>query len=114
MNPVFLQKFAKSGVASTRSVGMLLRKSTFCKRDFVSTIVGRKAHNNLRVAIERSKRFTSSFVNRTLSTSVEKSSSNAVVYISGIVATVGVAGGIYYLSSTIKVLVHCFSYFVEG
>ena len=104
MNPLIVQRIARVGVGAARSVSVMLRKSSFFRRDLYTIVLGRRASRNLSSALERSKRLLAPSAYREMSTMVNTNSSDAIVYIFGVVASIGIAGGIYYYSSGLQVV----------
>ena len=105
MNPVFFQRLFKASVYPIKSMGIILRRSSYYHRDFVSLTLGRRGQANIRSAVERNKRILGISANRTFSTSVPLIQTSPGMLIFGTVTALGMMGGIYYLSSSLKVCI---------
>lgn len=103
MNPVFFQKALRTGLCPLKSMGIIFRKSSYHRRDFVSMTLGRRGQLNIRAAAERNKRILGISSYRMFSTQPAVSQSNTGIYLFGVVSAIGMMGGIYYYSSKLKV-----------
>lgn len=103
MNPVFFQRLFKAGVCPIKSMGIILRRSSYYHRDFVSLTLGRRGQANIRSAVERNKRILGVSASRVFSTSVPMAKTSSGMVLFGAVTAIGMMGGIYYYSSSLKV-----------
>lgn len=102
MNPVVYQRLLRSCVFPVKNVGFLLRKSSFTRRAFSSLALGKRGSSHVRIAAERGAALFSSPASRHFATAAE-SSSNLSIYVTGVVASAVIGGGIYYYSLSLKV-----------
>ena len=102
MNPVVYQRLLRSCVFPVKNVGFLLRKSSFTRRAFSSLALGKRGSSHVRIAAERGAALFSSPAARHFATAAE-SSSNLSIYVTGVVASAVIGGGIYYYSLSLKV-----------
>ncbi|OAO18103.1 hypothetical protein AV274_0138 [Blastocystis sp. ATCC 50177/Nand II] len=101
MNPVVYQRLLRSCVFPVKNVGFLLRKSSFTRRAFSSLALGKRGSSHVRIAAERGAALFSSPAARHFATAAE-SSSNLSIYVTGVVASAVIGGGIYYYSLSLK------------
>ena len=102
MNPVVYQRLLRFSVCPVRNIGFLLRKSSFTRRAFTSLALGKRGSNHVRLVAERGAALLSSTTCRNFATAAE-SSSNMSIYVTGVVASAVIGGGIYYYSLSLKV-----------
>lgn len=105
MNPVFCQKAFRVATYPIKSMGIILRKSSYRRRDFFSMTLGRRGQQNICNAAERNSRMLGMSSFRLFSTQPVQSQSNTGIYLFGVISGVGMMGGLYYYSSILKVIV---------
>lgn len=103
MNPAVLPKIARIGEIAMQGVSLLFRRSHYYRRALVLMIQG-KAQS---VYFQRTNMLRRNIVRkpycRQFSTVAEVRDSNTYLYVFGLVASLGIAGGIYYYSAGLQV-----------
>lgn len=113
MNPVFCQKVVRVATYPIKSMGIILRKSSYRRRDFFSMTLGRRGQQSICNAAERNSRMLGMSSIRLFSTQAAQSQSNTGIYLFGIISGVGMMGGLYYYSSILKVIVVFFLFMLR-
>ena len=103
MNPAIFQRTLRLGGTSFKGLGALLRKSSFQRRGFSAYIMGGKNRLLQQSAINHNKQILSVSSFRLFSTAPQVTPSNTGIYLFGVISTIGMMGGIYYYSNSLKV-----------
>ena len=113
MNPAVLPKIVRIGNVTLQGVSLLFRRSYFTRRTLVLLIQGRtQAAYFQRTAMLRDNIIRKPY-HRQFSTEVEVKDSNTFLYVFGVIASLAIAGGIFYYSSGLQVSLQTSSSFVE-
>lgn len=108
MNPAIFQRTLRLGSTTIKGLSALLRKSSFQRRSFSLYAMGGKSRLIKQSAINHNKQIISVSPLRLFSTTPQNTVSNTGVYLFGVITTIGMMGGIYYYSNSLKVeLIYC-------
>ena len=103
MNPAVLPKLLRIGNVTLQGVSLLFRRSYLSRRTMVLLMQGRTQVTYFqRTAMLRNNIIRKPCC-RQFSTVAEDNDSNTYLYIFGVIASLGIAGGIFYYSSSLQV-----------
>lgn len=92
------------GINPLKNLQIVFRKSSYRRRDFSTFVLGKKGRTYAHTIAEHNCQVLTLSSYRLFSTAPSAAESNTGVYWFGLLSTIGMMGGIYYYSNSLKVI----------